>query len=52
MTHALPEAHEHAARDRHLAAAERAAAAAYRNEKMPAPDVRDVIREAGHVDER
>jgi hypothetical protein len=52
VTHALPDAHKHAARDRRLAQAERAAAAAYRNEEVPSHDVREVIRQVGQDDAR
>jgi len=46
-TQHLPGAGEHAARDRRLADAERAAAIAYRNHRAPPPEIRQAIREAG-----
>ncbi len=42
----LPEAAEHAARDRRFAAAERAAADAYRNHQVPPDEIRHAIRQA------
>lgn len=43
----LPDAAAHSARERRLAAAERAAAAAYRNRELPSDDVRRIIRGDG-----
>ena len=43
----LPDAPEHAERDRRLAAAERDAAAAYREHRLPSEEVRAVIRDSG-----
>ncbi|MFI5492336.1 hypothetical protein [Actinoplanes sp. NPDC051859] len=42
----LPSAAAHADRDRQLAAAERAAAAAFRERELPSPEVRAAIRNA------